>query len=511
MKSSKQQWQFSAVRKWFTASTKSNTAAAVNASDDLLWTIVLACGASVAVLDEFGTVLYASRPWRLFEQKVNADAQGAASYQEIFTSFSRFGKAGRAADPSRTLADDIQTFLAGTEKEFHGKYYQRSGRKQRPLMMHVAQLDLPGSIVKGLITFEKVDTSEKRLTQLLDDTKILAWEAELASQQFTYVSEHAFQMLGYPVGEWYEPDFFATHIHPDDRDLVFEAYRKENRIADDFDVTFRMLASDGHIVWIQNLVSMDHETNTPGFIHGFMIDVTARKRAEQALRALSGRLILAQEEERKRIGLDLHDDLSQRLAVMAIDLSQIEDDTDENDTRKQLRKVRTQVQDILSDVHRLSHRLHPSSLDHMGVATAIKTLCEEISQTGKLKVSFLQHDLPADLPKDIALCLYRIAQELLHNCLKHSEAQFAEVYLQGNGNNILLMVSDNGRGFDPKSRPAGNSLGLIGVKERLEMVGGNMKILSASRNGTRINISVPLNGELVTGSPRTDRPPLRII
>ena len=136
----------------------------------------------------------------------------------------------------------------------------------------------------------------------------------------------------------------------------------------------------------------------------------------------------------------------------------------------------------------------------MGIATAVNSLCKEISQTGKLKATLLHRDTPTNLPKDIALCLYRIAQELLHNCLKHSRAQFAEVYLRGNGTSVVLMVSDNGCGFDPSLRATEEGLGLIGVSERLHMVGGNMRILSRPGNGTRIIVSVPVNRELIAGS-----------
>jgi signal transduction histidine kinase len=203
-------------------------------------------------------------------------------------------------------------------------------------------------------------------------------------------------------------------------------------------------------------------------------------------------VIAAQEEERKRIARELHDDLSQRLALLSVELEELGREIEKPQTRAQLRKIQSQARDISTDIHRLSYKLHPLKLEHVGLSAAIKTLCNEISRSSNLKVFFSQRNLPTQIPTEITLCLFRITQELLRNCVRHSGAHLAHVYLRTVGNAICLRVSDNGRGFDPKSAVMKHGLGLINVQERLHVVGGQSEIVSKPGRGTCINVSVPL-------------------
>ena len=500
MNAAAKQWRFKSVRQLsprrsLKKAMETGSRVAGEAPDGFLRALVDACVTSVAVVGECGTVLYASKAWRVFERSVEPPPRGDSSQQFIW-SFTR-------QNASVTLADDIEEILTGSETEFHRQYYHPSHTKQQPFLIHGARLDLPGSIVRVLISREDVRlNSETRLAQLLDSTSILAWESLVEDHQFTYVSEQASAVLGYPVADWYAPNFFASRIHPEDREWVLEAYEKQIRTAEHFDITCRMVASDGHVVWIQNLVSVVFERGVPASLHGFMVDVSERKHAEQALRDLSGRLIAAQEDERKRVARELHDDLNQRLGLVAIELSQLEGEIDDRVICRQLRKARAEIQEISADVHSLSYRLHPSKLEHLGLAGAVKGLCKEITRTGKLRVSFLERELPHDLPKDITLCLFRIAQEVLRNCVKHSGAHSAHVYLRGHGNSISLLISDNGCGFDPNSAQKGKGLGFVSMEERVRLVGGDVRIFSKPHNGTRIRVSVPLNYEV----PRSEDP-----
>jgi PAS domain S-box-containing protein len=455
------------------------------APDGFLRALVDACVTSVAVVDEFGMVLYASRAWRLLE------SAGSATRGHVSQ---RFIRSCIRQDAPVTLAEDIEAILTGSEQEFHRQYYRPAYPNHQPFLIHGARLDLPGSIVRVLISREEVRlNSETRLAQLLDSTNILAWES--VGELFTYVSDQAVGMLGYPVADWYGPGFFASHIHPEDREWVLDQYRKHTKIAGHFDITFRMVARDGHVVWIQNVVSVTCEAGLPAPLYGFMIDVSERRRAEKALRDLSGRLICAQEEERKRVARELHDDLNQRLGLVAIELSQLEDEIDNQNIRRHLQKTCAQIQQISTEVHGLSYKLHPSKLDHLGLASAIRGLCKEISRSGKLKVSFLERELPRDMPKDLTLCLFRITQEALRNCVKHSGAQSAHVYLRGNNNSICLLISDSGRGFDPSSELLEKGLGFVSMRERVHLVSGEIRIISKPHNGTRIAVSVPLKQE----------------
>jgi len=214
------------------------------------------------------------------------------------------------------------------------------------------------------------------------------------------------------------------------------------------------------------------------------------------LKLLGSRLIAAQEEERKRIARELHDDLNQRLAVLSIELEQLGQHFGQYaGLRKRLHKLRLQAQEISSDLHRLSYKLHPSKLDHLGLAAAVKSLCDELSVSGKLRVHFHQSGVPNDLPKDATLCLFRIAQETLRNCVKHSGAESVQVMLTKTGHVIRLSISDNGCGFDTKSDLMDKGLGFISMHERLRLVDGEIKISSQPLRGTRIDVVVPLNSK----------------
>ena len=475
------------------------------ASDDFLRAMVDACISNVAVLDESGTILYASKAWRLFQQGRGSETERLELAPYYLENCKRFMDAEFQGEDEITLADDLQQILFGAEREFHRQYYCPLLNGGQAFVMHAARLNLPGSTFRVLMTHEDtlaipevLKQTKERLTQLLETTKVMTWEAKVEGQQFTYVSGQAVKMLGYPTNAWYEPNFLASHIHPDDRQRVLSTYLKQARVAEQFELTFRMLGSDGRLTWVQNLVSVAPENGTAGRMHGFMIDISERKHADEALKFLGSRLIAAQEEERKRVARELHDDLNQRMAVLSIELEQLGQRIEKPFTlHKRIEKLQLQVQEISSDIHRLAYKLHPSKLDHLGLPAAIKSLCDELSfmPTDKPKVHFHQSGVPAELPKDVKLCLFRVAQEVLRNCVKHSGAQFVQVVLTKSGEAIRLSISDNGCGFDTRSDLMEKGLGFISMHERLRLVGGEIRIYSQPRRGTRIDASVPLNSQ----------------
>jgi len=503
------QWKFQTQQTWSplmisnAARPDEKTVKEDKASDDPLRAIVDACISNVAVLDESGTILYASKAWRLFREGNVPETERFNLAPYYFESCKRLTESVFGDDGDITLQDDLRQILSGEEKEFHRKYYCHLLNDGRPFVMHAARLNLPGATFRVLMTHDDIAAAQEdvrhtreRLSQLLETTKVMAWEGEVEGQRFTYVSEQAVKMLGHAAAAWYAPNFLASHIHPDDRQRVLSTYAKQSRIADHFDLTFRMLGSDERVAWVQNLVSVTPENGTAARMHGFMIDISERKRAEESLKFLGSRLIVAQEEERKRVARELHDDLSQRLAVLSIELEQLCQKIERPlNLRKRIQKLQLQAQEISSDLHRLSYKLHPSKLDHLGLAAAVKSLCDEVSlvQNGKLKVHFHQTGLPADLPKDTTLCLFRVSQEILRNCVKHSGADFAQVVLTKTDHAIRLSISDNGCGFDTKSELMEKGLGFISMQERLRLVGGEIKIYSQPRRGTRIDASIPLN------------------
>lgn len=469
-----------------------------SAPDDSLRAMIDACVSNVAVLDESGAIMYASKAWCLLERAHNAHPRSPETTLSYFESCRRFTQSEFDNEGNITLADDIQDILFGNEKEFHRQYHLQATDEERPFVMHAARLNLPGSTFRVLITREELPfvredfrDSKERLIELLG-TKIVAWEGNVDGPLFTYVSEHADAMLGYPVAQWYEPDFLSSHIHQDDLPWVLRAYEEQTRITEHFDLTFRLWASDGRLVWVQNLISVSQSEGARR-IHGFMIDVSERKRAEESLKDLGGRLIAAQEEERRRLARELHDDFNQRLALLSLELEQLGKQIEKPlGLSRTVERLQTQAQEIAAEIHRLSYKLHPSKLDHLGLAAAVKSLCTELTQSGKVRVEFHQSGFPAELNSDITLCLYRIAQEGLRNCVKHSGAESARVVLTKTQSAVRLVVSDNGCGFNTKSALMEKGLGFISMKERLHVLGGEMNVYSRRLRGTRIEVSVPL-------------------
>jgi PAS domain S-box-containing protein len=328
---------------------------------------------------------------------------------------------------------------------------------------------------------------------LLETTKIVAWEADPETWRFTYVSAQAREFLGYSIAGWYAPDFLVSNIHPDDRDRVIEICASQSRVADSFDLTFRMLASNGNVVWIHNLVSITRAAGRVVGINGFMIDITEQKRIQEVLRDLGSRLIAAQEEERSRVARELHDDLNQRMALLSISLEQLSAEAkNPRALRKQVHKLQESVEEIAADIHRLSYRLHPSKLDHLGLAPAVESVCKEQS-SDKLTVSFQQTGFPAALSQDVTLCLFRIAQEALRNTVKHSDAQVARVELEKSEDEVRLSISDDGCGFDMESSAMRQGLGFTSMRERLRLMDGRIEIKSRPMHGTTIRVSVPLD------------------
>jgi PAS domain S-box-containing protein len=222
-------------------------------------------------------------------------------------------------------------------------------------------------------------------------------------------------------------------------------------------------------------------------------DVTDQDRAEKALSSLSHRLIHAQEEERARIARELHDDIGQRLALLAIGLTEASGASPDGLHESQTIMLKKQAVEIATDVQALAHELHSSKLDLLGIATAMRSLCNEFGAQRHVEVAFATDHVPDDVSSDISLCFFRVLQEALHNGAKHSGAEHFDVQLWGALNEIHLVVSDTGQGFDLAAADAGRGLGLVSMRERLKLVDGNLTIETQPQRGTRIHARAPLH------------------
>jgi signal transduction histidine kinase len=243
-------------------------------------------------------------------------------------------------------------------------------------------------------------------------------------------------------------------------------------------------------------------------VAGLVRQQSRRRRAEAALlatdealrvsqedtRRLAGRLIAAQDLERARIARELHDDISQKVALLELDIKQIAQ-SEAAGLPGRSRVISRRAAEIASDLHNMSQELHPASLERLGLVKATQSVCRELGARHHVDIDFVHDHVPQSVPPDAALCLFRIAQEALRNVVKHSAARNSAVRLSGAGDSLRLEISDSGRGFDT-SKP-GNGMGLMNMRERANFLGGQMTIRSMVGSGTRIEVRVP--------NPRTRR------
>jgi PAS domain S-box-containing protein len=288
---------------------------------------------------------------------------------------------------------------------------------------------------------------------------------------------------------------WISGVHSDDLERCLAIYSAAFESRRHFEMEYRLQRNDGQYRWIVDYGVPRFGVNGRfcGYI-GSCIDITERKLSEMSLQEVTGLLIHAQEEERARIARELHDDISQRMAYLQIGLDQFEHSVHRlsSTERKELSNLAEIASEVSSDLHNLSHQLHPARLDLQGLVAATSSLCKEVSNQHALHIDFRHHDVPGQVPKDVALCLFRIVQEALRNIVKHTNSSDAKVELSAHGEGIDLCISDSGAGFNPECVHAKGGLGLISMRERVRLIGGQLAIESQPSDGTRIRVRVPL-------------------
>jgi len=290
---------------------------------------------------------------------------------------------------------------------------------------------------------------------------------------------------------------FVARVHPDDREAYAATEAALTPQNPTYQTSYRMICPDGDVIWLEER-GRGFFDGMGGLLRmiGLVADVTERKLAEEAVSSVSRRLIEAQEQERARIARELHDDLSQMMALLQIGLTKFEQDMSglSSQARQQLHGLVEVSTEVSSSIHDLSRQLHPSKLDILGLTASIGSFCREFSQRHKLEVRFVHHNIQGEVPKDASLCLFRIVEEALQNVVKHSGAEDAKVELSGHANRIDLCVSDSGAGFTLESVRGETGLGLISMRERVRLVGGHLSVESEPSHGTRIHVRIPLSG-----------------
>ena len=226
-----------------------------------------------------------------------------------------------------------------------------------------------------------------------------------------------------------------------------------------------------------------------------------RERQQKGLSNVSRRLIEAHEEERSWIARELHDDFNQRVAMLSMDLEGLEGSLSSLEVHaRKVGEIKTQIREFGRDIHALSHRLHSSKLEHLGLVAACTGFCRELSERHIVEIELHSENIPQNLPSEVSLCLFRVMQEALQNAVKYSGERRFLVSLVCTAGEIELTVRDSGVGFDPEQAMYGNGLGLNSMRERLTLVRGRLSIDSGVEDGTTIRARVPLSQSAVAES-----------
>lgn len=345
--------------------------------------------------------------------------------------------------------------------------------------------------------------SEERFRLMADTTPALIWMSG-TDKLCTFFNKAWLSFTGRPIEDELGNGWVSA-VHPDDLPRCLNTYNSAFDARSKFVLEYRLLRCDNQYRWIVDYGVPRFGSN--GIFCGYVgscIDITERKLSENFLHELTGRLINAQEEERARIARELHDDISQRMAFLQIGLDQFEQAIRglTPTERNELRNLTQVASEISSDLHSISHQLHPARLDLQGLVAAMSSLCKELTIQHDLQINFVHYDVPANIPSDVALCLFRIVQESLRNIIKHGNTSDAQVELSSTNDWIDLSISDSGTGFNPEVAHGKGGLGLVSMRERLRHIGGRLTIQSAPNCGTQIHVRVPLIATATAPAPQ---------
>ena len=308
------------------------------------------------------------------------------------------------------------------------------------------------------------------------------------------------EVLGRPVRELHDSGSAAA------LGQALETARADGRARD---VELRLRRQDGNLLDVSLSMALIRDERQNYYYRSIWRDVTDRKRAEVALRrkqaelersqaelqALAGRLLTAQDDERRRISRELHDDVNQRLAMLTLDVESLQARVPRSArvTAERLGAIRDRLVELSDDVHGLAYGLHPSVLDHLGLRAALRSHVADLQRHESIRIDLRIGDLAEPVPPAVAACLYHVAQAALRNVVKHAHASGVTVDVAPADGGVRLAVSDDGVGFAVPTRSS-EGLGIVGMQERVRLAGGRFELTSQVGEGSRITVWAPLPG-----------------
>src|SRR5215469_4066361 len=339
----------------------------------------------------------------------------------------------------------------------------------------------------------QVRESEERFRLVANTAPVMIWMSG-QDKLCSYFNQPWLDFTGRPL-EAELGSGWAEAVHPDELQSCIDVYTHAFELRESFTMQYRLRRHDGEFRWVLDtgVPRFNPNGSFAGYI-GSCIDITERKVAEEALASLGGKLIAAQEAERTRIARELHDDINQQLALLSVSLDCFGKNPpgSPEETRCGIEEFVRQISEVSHNVQALSHRLHSSKLDYLGLVAAMQGFCREFSDQHHVEVNFSHDRVPDTVPKEISLCLFRVMQAALVNAFKHSGVKSFDVQLRGTSEGIRLAIQDRGAGFDAEKMLSGHGIGLISMRERVRLVNGHLSIQSQPNAGTTIGVDVSL-------------------
>ena len=366
-------------------------------------------------------------------------------------------------------------------------YYSANGDAVRMLGMAV-------DITERKQAEQRLRESEERFRLVANTAPVKIWMSG-TDKLCNYVNQRWLEFTGRPLEDELG-NGWAEGVHPEDLKGCMDTYTQAFDRRETFQMEYRLRRHDGQYRWLSAIgvprFNPDH--SFAGYI-GSCTDVTEHKLAEESLADMGRKLIEAHEEERTWIARELHDDVNQRMALLAVELDRWNQQLPPSavELHDHIHHAIQRLSNIATDIQALSHRLHSSKLEYLGLVAAAKSFCRELSEQHQVEIDFRDMAMPRSVPKEISLCLFRVLQEALQNAMKYSGVRHIKVELRGTEGEIQLTVSDLGIGFDPQDAIHRRGLGLISMRERMQLVSGEISIQSQPGSGTTIHARVPFS------------------